>query len=159
KVLVDDNQRVKKGDLLVQLDKEPFQIQVALKRAAVREAEANLAAAESKARSLEAQAGTQRWKIQTASQQVKNQVALLNARAAPLRTGEATRDGAGADSGRGKERVRVGAMSKEEFDHRRQDIRVAEAAVNQAREEVFQVRVSLGLPPQPEKGKELTDVP
>ena len=47
KVLVDDNQRVKKGDLLVQLDKEPYQVQVALKRAAVRVAEANLAAAES----------------------------------------------------------------------------------------------------------------
>ena len=47
KVLVDDNQRVKKGDLLVQLDKEPFQVQVSLKRAAVRVAEANLAAAES----------------------------------------------------------------------------------------------------------------
>ena len=26
KVLVDDNQRVKKGDLLVQLDKEPLQV-------------------------------------------------------------------------------------------------------------------------------------
>ena len=36
KVLVSDNNRVKKGDLLVQLDKEPFQVQVALKRAAVR---------------------------------------------------------------------------------------------------------------------------
>ncbi|HWT83857.1 MAG TPA: biotin/lipoyl-binding protein, partial [Candidatus Methylomirabilis sp.] len=34
KVLVHDNNRVKKGDLLVQLDKEPFQVQVALKRAA-----------------------------------------------------------------------------------------------------------------------------
>src|SRR5262249_54552168 len=32
KVLVDDNYRVKKGDLLVQLDKEPFQVQVALKK-------------------------------------------------------------------------------------------------------------------------------
>ena len=30
KVLVDDNHRVKKGDLLVQLDKEPFQVQVVL---------------------------------------------------------------------------------------------------------------------------------
>src|SRR3984957_10439390 len=49
KVLVDDNQRVKKGDLLVQRDKEPFRVQVALKRAAVRVAEANLAMAESKA--------------------------------------------------------------------------------------------------------------
>ena len=35
RVLVDDNYRVKKGDLLVQLDKEPYQVQVAIKQAAV----------------------------------------------------------------------------------------------------------------------------
>src|SRR4029077_642690 len=35
KVLVVDDQRVKKGDLIVQLDKEPFQIQVEIKKAAV----------------------------------------------------------------------------------------------------------------------------
>ncbi len=32
RVLVDDNLRVKKGDLLVQLDKEPYQVQVEIKR-------------------------------------------------------------------------------------------------------------------------------
>ena len=32
RVLVDDNDRVKKGDLLVQLDKEPYQVQVASRR-------------------------------------------------------------------------------------------------------------------------------
>jgi membrane fusion protein (multidrug efflux system) len=31
KVLVDDNYRVKKGDLLIQLDKEPYEVQAALK--------------------------------------------------------------------------------------------------------------------------------
>src|SRR5438128_1769236 len=35
KVLVDDNYRVKKGDLLVELDKEPYQVQLAIKQAAV----------------------------------------------------------------------------------------------------------------------------
>ena len=35
RVLVDDNMRVKRGDLLLQLDKEPFQVQVAIKQAAV----------------------------------------------------------------------------------------------------------------------------
>jgi membrane fusion protein (multidrug efflux system) len=35
RVLVDDNYRVHKGDLLVELDKEPFQIAVAIKQAAV----------------------------------------------------------------------------------------------------------------------------
>ncbi len=56
-VLVDDNDRVKKGDLLVQVDKEPFQVQVDLKRAAVQSAEADVALAEATARGLEAQAG------------------------------------------------------------------------------------------------------
>ncbi len=42
RVLVDDNYRVKKGALLVQLDKEPYQDQVAIKQAAVVAAEADL---------------------------------------------------------------------------------------------------------------------
>jgi membrane fusion protein, multidrug efflux system len=43
RVLVDDNNRVHKGDLLVQLDKEPFQDAVAVKKAAVDSAQACLA--------------------------------------------------------------------------------------------------------------------
>ncbi len=97
KVLVDDNQGVKKGDLLVQLDKEPYEVQVALKRAAVRVAEANLAAAESKARGLGAQLGAQRWKLQNASEQVDAQVALLRSQVAALRSAEATLVRARAD--------------------------------------------------------------
>ena len=45
KVLVDDNYRVKKGDVLVQLDPEPYQIMVEIKQAAVAIAEADLVAA------------------------------------------------------------------------------------------------------------------
>jgi membrane fusion protein (multidrug efflux system) len=159
KVLVDDNMRVKKGDLLVQLDKEPFQVQVSLKRAAVRVAEANLAAAESKARSLQALAGSQRWKIQTASQQVQNQAALLKARVAALRTKEANLERARADYERGRKLVPSGAIAREAFDHLQEQLRVAQAALSQAREEIFQVRASLGLLPEPENGRDLTEVP
>jgi membrane fusion protein (multidrug efflux system) len=158
-VLVDDNYRVKKGDLLVRIDREPFQVQVNLKRAAVEVAKGDLAAAESQARGLEALARSQRWKIQTATEQVHNQVALLKARAALLRTKEATLERARTDFERARKLVRTGAESREEFDVHLQDVRVAEASVNQAREEVYQVRSSLGLTPQPEKGKGLTDVP
>ncbi len=63
-VLVDDNYRVKKGELLVRIDPEPFQVLVALKRAAVEVAAGDLVAAESQARGLEALARSQRWKIQ-----------------------------------------------------------------------------------------------
>src|SRR3974390_2504306 len=86
KVLVHDNNRVKRGDLLVQLDKEPYQVQVALKRTAVRAAEVNLTAAEAKARGLEAQLGAQRWKLQNASEQVDAQVAALRSQVAALRS-------------------------------------------------------------------------
>src|SRR5215470_14008895 len=45
RVLVDDNNRVHKGDVLVELDKEPFQDAVAVKKAAVDIAETDLRAA------------------------------------------------------------------------------------------------------------------
>lgn len=158
KVLVDDNERVTKGDLLVQLDKEPFEVQVALKRAAVQLAEANLTAAEAKARSLEAQLGSQRWKLQSASEQVDALVAQLKVKAASLRTQEAILDRARADYERGSRLVGTGAMTREEFDLRQQQFLVGETSVKQAREEVAQVRVSLGLAAEPENGKSLTDV-
>ncbi len=159
RVLVDDNQRVKKGDLLAQLDKEPFQVQAALKRAAVQVAEANLVATESKARGLEAQLGSQRWKLQFASEQVDAQVAQLKVKAANLRTQEAILDRARADYERGRSLLGTGALTREDFDQRQQQLRVADAQVKQAREEVAQVRASLGLAPEPAKGKSLTDVP
>ena len=45
RVLVDDNNRVHKGDVLAQLDKEPYEDAVAVKRAAVETAKADLQAA------------------------------------------------------------------------------------------------------------------
>jgi membrane fusion protein (multidrug efflux system) len=159
KVLVDDNQRVKKGDLLVQLDKEPFQVQVELKRAAVRLAESNLAAAESGARGLEAQLGAQRWKLQNASEQVDAQIALLRSQAAALRSQEAILDKARADFNRAAALLPEHAVSRSDYDQSEQQLRVAAASLAQAQEAIAQTRVSLGLAPQPEKGKSLTDVP
>lgn len=159
KVLVDDNQRVKKGDLLVQLDKEPFQVQLSLKRAAVRVAEANLEAAESKARGLGAQLGAQRWKLQNASEQVDAQVALLRSQVAGLRSQEAILVRAEADYRRAAALLPKAAISHTEYDQCEQQQRVAAASVVQAQEAIAQTRVSLGLTPQPEKGKGLSDVP
>jgi membrane fusion protein (multidrug efflux system) len=52
KVLVDDNNRVTKGDLLVELDSEPYMVEVALKKAAVNTAKADLDAAKANVRQL-----------------------------------------------------------------------------------------------------------
>jgi len=45
KVYVDDNNRVRKGDLLVQLDKEPYQIRVDAKKSSRETARADVGAA------------------------------------------------------------------------------------------------------------------
>ena len=159
KVLVDDNQRVKKGDVLVQLDKEPYEVVVALKRDAVGVAVSNLAAAESKARGLAAQLSAQRWKLQNASEQVDAQIAQLRSQVATLRSAEATLDRTQADYKRAQGLLERGSIPRAQFDRQEQEYRVAEADVTKAHEAVSQVRVALGLMPQPEKGKELSDVP
>src|SRR5580700_11764209 len=84
RVLVDDNNRVHKGDLLAALDKEPYRVAVAEKQAAVDTAQADLQAATAASRAVEAQAMSQRWNLQHAVEGVDNQVALLHARVAAV---------------------------------------------------------------------------
>jgi membrane fusion protein (multidrug efflux system) len=157
-VLVKENQRVKKGELLVRLDREPYEVQVRIKAAALAAGETDMAAARAQVRGLLAQAGAQRWKLQNASEQVDNQAALLKARSAALRSAEANRDKAAADWARAKASFDQKALSPQEFDSYVAAKRVADAQVNQAREDVHQVRVALGLPHEPADG-DLTAVP
>jgi membrane fusion protein (multidrug efflux system) len=77
RVLADDNNRVKKDDVLVELDPEPFRVQVAIKQAAVDTAQAELVTAQATVRSQIAQARSLRFKLQHAIEDVDNQVALL----------------------------------------------------------------------------------
>src|SRR5207248_1721006 len=90
RVLVDDNYRVKKGDLLVELDKEPYQVQLAIKKAAVATAEADLVAAQAQVRGLVAQARASRYKLEHAIEDVNNQVANLRAAVENLKSKKAT---------------------------------------------------------------------
>jgi membrane fusion protein (multidrug efflux system) len=59
RVLVDDNNLVHKGDRVVELDKEPYETAVAVKKAAVDIAKANLGVADASVRSVEAKARSQ----------------------------------------------------------------------------------------------------
>jgi membrane fusion protein (multidrug efflux system) len=159
RVLVDDNYRVKKGDVLVRLDKEPYQVQVAIKQAAVEAAETDLAAAQAQVRGQVAQARANRYKLEHAIEDVNNQVANLGAAVATLNSKKASLELARANLERGKELAPGGGISKEELDQRRQTVKVDEAAVEQARETVSAIRVGLGLPEEPPKGQELAAVP
>jgi membrane fusion protein (multidrug efflux system) len=159
RVLVDDNYRVKAGDILVQLDKVPYQVQLDIKKAAVEVAERDLVAAEAQVRGQVAQARSYRFKLEHAMEDVNNQIANLRASVATLNSRKATLELAKANLKRGEELAPSGGISKEELDVRRQTVKVDEAAVEQALQQVYAIRVGLGLPAQPPKGHNLDEVP
>jgi membrane fusion protein (multidrug efflux system) len=158
-VLVDDNYRVKKGDLLVRLDKEPYQVQVAIKRAAVAVAQTNRAASEAQVRSQIGQTRANRYKLEHAIEDVDTQIANLRAAVATLNSRKATLALARANLKRGEELAPSGGISKEELDQRRQTVKVDEAAVDQALQNVYAIRAGLGLPEKVSPGQDLSDVP
>ncbi len=158
-VLVDDNNRVRKGDLLLQLDKEPYQVKVDIAQAAVAAAQADLVSVQAQARGLEAQTRSARFALETAIEEVDNRVALLRSKVATLQSAKATVTKTQADYDRVGPRVSVGTVSQEEFDLRKESLLVAQAQYEEALQEVYQVRVSLGLPDKPAQGDDLTQVP
>jgi len=150
---------VKKGALLVQLDKEPLEDQVELKKAAVSAAEADLAAARAQTRGLIAQLQTDRFQLERAIEDVHTQVANLRSNIATLKSRQATLELAGNNFRRGEELSPSGGISKEDLDQRRQSVKVAQAALDQAFEAVLASRVGLGLSAQPPTGHDLGEVP
>jgi membrane fusion protein (multidrug efflux system) len=159
RVLVDDNNRVHKGDLLVELDKEPFRDAVAVKKAAVDTAQSDLLAAKATVRGIEAQAWSRRWQLQLAVENVENQIAQLNARIAALKKAQATVVLAQQEFDRTSKLVVSDTASHELYDQRQAALLIAKAGVVQALADVNQIRVSLGLPAQPEGSADLAEVP
>jgi membrane fusion protein (multidrug efflux system) len=158
-VLVDDNYRVKRGDVLVRLDPEPLRIQVEIKKAAVSVAETNLIAARAQVEGQVARTRAARFALEHAIEEVNNQIANLRASEATLNSKKATLELARANLKRGEELAPSGGISKEDLDVRRQTMKVDEAAVNQALQAVYAIRVGLGLPQQPPEGHSLSEVP
>jgi membrane fusion protein, multidrug efflux system len=158
RVLVDDNNRVHEGDLLAQLDKEPFQDAVAVKKAAVDTANADLQAATAAVRGVEAQARSEFFQLQNAIEDVDNRIALLHARVAALNKNDATLKLAELDFARTRQLLSEQVASQQQYDQQQAALSVAQANVTQAMADVHQIRVSLGLPSQPESG-DLAEVP
>lgn len=159
RVLVDNNNRVKKGDVLVELDPEPYQVQVAIKQAALDAAQANLLVAQANVRGLIGQARSNRFKLSRAIEDVDNQIALIAARVATWEQEKATLVLAQQEFDRAERLLSTRVVSQEEYDERREALDVAKAQVTQALQNIYQARVALGLPAQVPEGKSLADVP
>jgi membrane fusion protein (multidrug efflux system) len=159
RVLVDNNNRVKKGDVLVELDPEPYQVQVAIKEAALDAAQANLVVADANVRGLIGQTRSNRFKLSRAIEDVDNQVQLIAARVATWEQEKATLVLAQQEFDRAERLLSTRVVSQEEYDERREALDVAKAQVTQALQNIYQARVALGLPAQVPEGKKLSDVP
>jgi membrane fusion protein, multidrug efflux system len=159
KVLVDDNYRVKKGDLLVQLDPEPYQVQVAIKKAAVESAKMDVEAAIAQARGLVGESRSNRFKMDHAIEEVDNAIANLHASVATLNSRKANLVLAEQNLKRGEELFPTRAISKENLDELVDAYKVAQAVVEQALQDVYAKRVGLSLPAEPATGETLDTVP
>ena len=137
---------MRKGDLLAELDKEPYRIAVSEKQAAVDTAKADLQAANAAARAIEAEAMSRRWDLQHAVEDVDNQVALLHARVAAMVKSKAALTLAQLELDRAKQLVAKDDVPREVYDQRQAELTTAGAELTQALAEVYQIRVSLGLP-------------
>ena len=159
RVLVDDNNRVRKGELLAQLDKEPYQVQVNIAQAAVTAARANLVTAQAEVRGAEGQARSLRFNLQRSIEDVDNRIALLRSKVATLESQKASLVKVKADYDRAVPLLDVGGIPQQEVDDRKQAFLAAQAQVEGALQDVYQIRAALGLPPQPPTGNDLAQVP
>nr|WP_227309383.1 biotin/lipoyl-binding protein [Acidisoma cellulosilyticum] len=159
RVLVDDNNRVHKGELLVELNKEPYRIAASEKQAAVDKAQADLQAAIASVRAIEAQARSRRWDLQRAVQQVDSQIALLHARVAAVEKSKAALALARVEFARAQQLVARSDVPQEIYDQRQAELATAGAELTQTLAEVYQIRASLGIPAQPDGSGSLDQVP
>ena len=158
RVLVDDNYRVRRGELLVELDTEPFQIAVAIKKAAVDTATTDLQVAKANVRGVEAEAMSRRRALEHAMENVDDQVALLRARVAGVDKSKAELALAQIDFDRAAKLVATNDTPRAEYDRRQAALLAARADVVAALADVRQIRASLGLSPQRDDG-DLGQVP
>ncbi len=106
-----------------------------------------------------AHARADRFKLEHTIEDVDNQIANLRASVAILNSRKASLQLARDNLKRGEELGPTGGISQEDLDIRRQTAKVDEAVVDQALQGVYAIRVGLGLPIQPPKGHDLSEVP
>ena len=162
-VLVDDNNRVKKGDLLVQLDKEPYQVQVAIKQAAVGRGRGEPGGRRGQGpRPRWPRPGANRLEAPARHRGGRRPRSPTPGPAwPPCKSKEATLDRAQADFDAGRGTVRRAARHQQGGlrPAPRRPCGSAEAAVAQALEEVY-ADAGLPRPARPAgEGQDLTDVP
>jgi len=140
RVLVEDNQTVKQGDLLVELDAADLEVALAQARAAVAQAEAAVAQEEP---SVPITATSNRAAVQSAEDEVANAAADLEAARRELDQAVATNRFAQQQKERAEKLLASNTVPQAEYDQRSSAADVALAAVASAQKHVDQRRARL----------------
>lgn len=159
RVLVDDNNRVHKGNLLVQLDKEPYRVQVDMAKASLAVAQADLVSAQAKVRGLAGLARSERFALAQSIEDVHDKAADLQAKVSALQAANATLARTQADYHREQQLLEHQVISQQQFDSYQEAYFVAKAQSAKAESEVYEIRAALGLPAKPPNGGDLAAVP
>jgi membrane fusion protein (multidrug efflux system) len=140
KVLVEDNQLVKQGDPLVELDTTDLDVAVAQARAAVAQAEASLQAEQP---NVSITATSNRTTVQAAEDEVSNTQADLEAARRDLDQADANNRYAQQQKERAAQLLASKTVPQAEYDQRVSAADVAQAAVGSARQRVDQRKAKL----------------
>jgi membrane fusion protein, multidrug efflux system len=140
RVLVEDNQTVKQGDLLVELDAADLEVALAQARAAVAQAEAAVAQEEP---SVPITATSNRAAVQSAEDEVANAAADLEAARRELDQAVATNRFAQQQKERAEKLLASNTVPQAEYDQRSSAADVALATVASAQKHVDQRRARL----------------
>ncbi len=146
-VMVDQNDRVWPGQLLLKIDREPFEVAFSQAEAAYEEARANVVRARSSVQSQIARARAAYYRRRNAQETLRGQIATLRAQVATLKARQSSRWLADVDQRRIENLVRRGSASQSELDQRNNTLKVTAEQEKEAWAEIQETRAQLGLPP------------
>jgi membrane fusion protein (multidrug efflux system) len=158
-VKFDNNDFVKKGDLVVVLDDAIEKVRVGQAEAALKLAQDEASAQLAATRAIVAQAKANRYKLYSAQTDIRNQVASLRAAIADLRQREAAEKLAKMEADRYATLAKNKSVTQEQADVRETDLTQAQQATLAAQEQIRKIRSGLEVPEIPDQGKPLDDLP
>jgi membrane fusion protein, multidrug efflux system len=146
-VMVDQNDRVEPGQLLVKLDREPFEVAVGQAEASLEEARSKAVQARAQVHSQIARARGAYYRRKNAQETLRRQIATLRAEVATLEARQSSKWLAEVDQRRIDNLVKRGSATQSELDQRNNTLKVAVEQEKEAWAAIQETRAQIGLPP------------
>ena len=148
-VLVDEDDFIRAGEVVIRLDAEPFRLAVQKAQADLQLAQASLAEAQAGVRGQLSTARANQYLAQLAIDQVRSRVASLEAAVAELKLDEAKLALAEKTFARDAKLITSKSISQQDYDQDRAALDVARDQAASQKKAIQQIRAGLGLPANP----------